>query len=239
MRFIEDSNLRNKYKGQEILIAGSGPSLDDFPDNFFDDKIVITVNMSCLGIPNATFHSCVHALPLKILRDKYPDLYSKFLPKFICFCPVDCTHDSLGRPYNQTGQYGEIPIYAKSAIGGHSKERFITAVKEIMAGKSTVFRSFGTSSHPPIQAAVVLGAKRVTLVGCEECARKFQYHAHRGEMRKILREPFKEYPQEWQEGKARHSVKHMQGQIWLAEIFKSYGIEIQRYFYGKGYESII
>ncbi|GAH04969.1 unnamed protein product, partial [marine sediment metagenome] len=54
-RWIED--LHNIHKGEEIWVLGCGPSLDDFPDNFFDEKyrIAISVSWSMVAFPNCTY----------------------------------------------------------------------------------------------------------------------------------------------------------------------------------------
>jgi len=243
MRFIEDENIRDRYKNEKIFIVGRGPSLDDFPDNFFDNKIMITVNDAYLAVPitENIYISGMHANVLDSLQKTEPEL----LIHGLAFCPVDRTHDSRGNPWNQIGRYGEIPIYAKAAIGGQEKERFEESARQIMNHQPAIFRSRGTSSHPAIQAAVVLGAKKVTLVGCDERCKKFQYvweRSRRGKTVPLL-EPREECPQELQEGKGGF-IKYKEGRIWLTQAFKSYGIKIQRYFYKdgeyykKGYEEI-
>jgi len=64
-RFIEE--FRDKYrrspysqKGEEIWIIGPAPSLDDYPKDFFDDKISIAVNYAYLAFPRATFFFTNH-----------------------------------------------------------------------------------------------------------------------------------------------------------------------------------
>jgi len=239
-KYIEE--FRDKYKGEEIFVIGSGPSLDDFPDNFFDDKIMITVNDSYLAVPiiKDICISSMSATSLDFLQKTEPELLSHGL----IFCPVDRTHDSRGNPWNQIGCYGEIPIYAKCTIGEQEKERFEESIRQIMNHQPVIFRSRGTSSHPAIQAAVVLGAKKVILIGLDEHCKKSQFYWQRS--RRGKKNPFtelKEYPRELQKGRSSF-IKCREGRIWLSQIFESYGIEIQRYFYKdgeyykKGYEQI-
>lgn len=240
MRFIEDKEFRDKYKGEEIFVIGSGPSLDDFPDNWFDNKIMITVNESYLAVPitKDTYISAVHTSTLDFLQKTEPEL----LIHGLVFCPVDRTQDSHGNPYNQIGRYGEIPIYAKSNIGDHPKERFWEVARQIMNRQPAIFRSRGTSAHPPIQVAVVLGARKVTLIGCDEYCKKHQYYWQRSRRgKKNPATELKEYSQEIQNTRFK---KIREGRIWLTQAFKSYGIEIHRYYfkdgeyYKKGYEEI-
>ena len=211
MRWIED--LHNKYKNEEIFVVGAGLSLDDFPDNFFDNKIMITVNNTYLAVPitEDIYISAMNANVLDSLQKTEPEL----LIHGLVFCPVDRIHDSRGNPWNQIGRYGEIPIYAKVTIGEQGKEKFEESVRQIMNHQSTIFRSRGTSSHPAIQAAVVLGAKKVTLVGCDEYCKKHQYYwqrSRRGKKNPVIE--LREYPQELQEGKGAFT-KCKEGRIWM------------------------
>ncbi|GAH32284.1 unnamed protein product, partial [marine sediment metagenome] len=74
MRFIEDEDIRDKYKNEEIYIVGRGPSLDDFPDDFFDNKIMITVNDAYLAVPitEDIYISGMHAAILDSLQKTEP-----------------------------------------------------------------------------------------------------------------------------------------------------------------------
>jgi len=114
-----------------------------------------------------------------------------------------------------------------------------------MNHQPAIFRSKGTAVHLAIQAAAVLGAKKITLVGCDESCTKFQWHwsrSRRGKKNSFVEA--KEYSQKVQEGRIPKIIKFKEGRIWMTQIFKSYGIEVRRYFYKdgehykKGYEVI-
>ncbi|GAH86966.1 unnamed protein product [marine sediment metagenome] len=138
MRFIEDEDVRDKYKGEEIFVIASGSSLDDFPDNFFDNKIMITVNYAYLAVPitKDTYISGVHALVLDRVQKTEPEL----LVRGLALCPIDRIHDSIERPYNQIGRYGEVPIYAKTSIGGQTEKQFEETARQIMNRQPTILR---------------------------------------------------------------------------------------------------
>ena len=250
MKFIEDLRDKPEYVDEECFIIGSGLSLDDYPgspgtdDDWFLNKFTIAVNYSFLGIFEPTFIASIHAPPIVYIKKKLPHLLSRC----IAFCPVDRTHSSNGMAYNQIGDYGESVIYAETSISGQSKENFQKTANAIMAKQPALFRARGSITHLAIQAAVVLGAKKITLIGCEEKAGRFRYHATRGGIYKFALEPLdyhpplkglKEYPKEWQEGTIKGPPKHREGQVYLAEIYKPLGIEIKKYFYGTSYEDPI
>lgn len=243
MRFIEDESIRDKYKGERIFVVGEGPSLDDFPDNFFDKKIMVTVNGSYLAVPitEDIYISSVSTDTFDSLRKEEPEL----LVHGLVFCPVDRLHSSGGRPYNQIGCFGEIPIYAKCSIGKQTKEDFEEAARKIVNHQPVIIRSRGTSAHQAVQAAAILGAKKITLVGCDEHCLKFRFRWLRS--RRGKPNPFPGtmgLTQLRQEGKDPGMLKWKEGRIWMTRAFRSCGIEIQRYFYKdggrykKGYEVI-
>ena len=86
VRFIED--LRNKHKGEEIWIVGPGPTIDDYPDNFFDNKITIALKGSMVVFPNSTyfmhfiFSSCAFSRSKRVY-DWLQDGRMHFLKQFI------------------------------------------------------------------------------------------------------------------------------------------------------------
>ena len=87
--------------------------------------------------------------------------------------------------------------------------------------------------HTAIEAAAIMGAKYITLVGCEHgglyarCCGLEKYYA-----------PglFLPYP--------KVDPRLQNGTIWLAELFQPHGIKVRRYFYKKtknyprGYQKI-
>jgi len=243
VKFIEDKEFRNKYKGEEIFVAGTGPSLDDFPEDWFDDKIVLSTNFAFIGIPNCVFTSCIHSNVAIRIRKEFPE----WKKKLICCCPIDRVKMNSGEPYIKIGEYGDEVIYAHSSVGPHRPDVFIETAKNIMEKKPAILRQVGTSSHPPVQIAAILGASRITMVGCEEHTSKTKFHAIRGGLNVYEKEPLDfvpylkgliEYPKDWQEGTIKGPPKHRMGQVWLAEAFALHGIKVMKYFYKTGYQAM-
>ena len=83
-----------------------------------------------------------------------------------------------------------------------------------------------TVAHTAVEAAAIMGANRITMIGCE----------HHGPYAK--RYGMGGYYQP--DSAARYSVDHRpaDGTRWLAELFEPYGIEVKRYFYNEGYVEI-
>jgi len=233
MKFIED--YRDKYKGKEIWIIGTGPSLDDFPEDFFQDKITIALNYSILAFPDIASNpdhyahagdTCLGTL-FKLHR---PDLFKKC----IFLYPLFGTLNS-----EWLGKYQDDPIYMRFNNIFGTKERFEGVAKCIMEKKQCAYIVEGTCTHSAIEAAIVLGANKVTLVGCEAKCEKYKAHAQKRGMWFLYEKTGEEYSEAAQKGEEPGFLRYKNGTLWLAEAFKPYGIEIQRYYYGKGYEKII
>ncbi|GAI82350.1 unnamed protein product, partial [marine sediment metagenome] len=102
-----------------------------------------------------------------LVLDRVQKTEPELLVHGLALCPVDRIHDSIGRPYNQIGRYGEIPIYAKTSISGQAEKQFEKTTRQIMNRQPTILRRSGCAGHPSVQAAVILGAKKVTLIVLE------------------------------------------------------------------------
>lgn len=259
MRYIED--LRNEFKKPEyaqhkgeVWVIGCGSSLDDYPDDFFDDKISIAVNWSFLRFPKANYFLFCHDIMPSLIRQVRPDLMKK------------CILTLTDKQYNGITWHGDYvkndPLWAEwdSWCRVETKEAFQEMADKIIKGEKTPLKSLKTTVHNAVDAAVILGAKKVTLVGCEGVAGKFKWHAQRGGMWFFYKEPFEsalltglklpgggEYPPEWRAKGMPVPYKMFvrQGTLFLAEVFKPYGIDIKKFYYKdfgtskKGYEEII
>lgn len=236
-RHLED--LRDKHKGEEIWVLGRGPSLDDYPNNFFDDKISIAVSYAYLAFPNCTYYHNFHAEPAEWVEKNWPDKFER--------CILGCLWGSSYGDPQRRSKYegsGEVPIYTKVLLGtgGFDRSRFQGPVERLIAKESCELTNSITTLHTAIQVALVLGTTKITLVGCELKMREGLIHARRtwlspsGETSPIHgKKRWRSY--------VRRTRRHFfptseKGLRWLVEICKPHGIEIVRYYYGKGYEQI-
>lgn len=202
-------------------MLGCGPSLDDFPDDFFDDKITIALNWAILAFPQCTYWHGQHQLFRIYLRDEKPEFLQKsFLP--YPFPPLDrpmITKD----PVEFFGDLTSLPTWMR--VSGiprphNHKNFFEEAVANILAGKSnTVYPDVGTVAHVAIQIAAGLGAKVIILVGCEHSG---DGHAQkRGLGARYGQKCMAPYKQD----------ANRAGTQLLAEILGKRGIEVVRYFH--------
>ena len=230
MRHIE--NLRDHHeKDKKIWIIGCGQSLCDFPKEFFDEKITIALNWTIIGFPKCTYWHGHHECFREYLRDEKPE----FLRKSIILYPFPgpYKHGRIINPEDFFGKLVSRPIFMKFwDTRPIPKGAFEEAIRCIM--EKTVPRGYRGSmsvSHTAIQAAAIMGAKRIVLVGCENRG----FHAKCYGIGSRLCGP---------NGSNRIAVRCENGTRWSAEIFAKYGVEVIRYynkdgsFYKKGYEKI-
>ncbi|GAI65750.1 unnamed protein product [marine sediment metagenome] len=229
-RHLED--LRGKYKEEEIWVLGRGSSLDDYPANFFDHKISITVNFAFIAFPNCTYYYSFHAEAGEWVAKNWPNKFSK--------CILGCLYKPEPRDGQKRNKYegsGGVPIYAKVKWGeGLNCNRFREGVERIIAKKSCELIDSITTLHTAIQVAIVLGAEKVTLVGCELEPKAGFMHAKRTWLNEALEKNLLKARGKWQERYFFPGSR--KGLKWLVEICKPHGIEIVRHYYGKGYEQI-
>lgn len=221
LRFIED--CRDRHKDKEIWVVACGPSLDDFPDNFFNpkEKIAIAVKIARVAFPDCTYFqdSFRGGLNRAFILNKRLNL----LEKCIFLLPG-------GYQPDWPKGYNDKPTYQRTC---HRQPPVNSVVRDVMERKihGYIYPEYGSVVHYAILTAAILGAKKITLVGCEHRTVKGQKHAQKRGMSFFYKcfEDGKEY---W------FSAALMRGTKALAQAFKPYGIEIERYFYGQGYEAL-
>lgn len=242
IRWITDEGIRNKYKGGKISIIGTGPSLDDYPKDFFDDKIAIGLNWAFLGFPKAfedtnedTYILAADGKMAKWVTANRPGLLRRYI------YPLPITMQ--GR-MGYFGRLKDLPIRLawdrEISEGGASREEFTKSVKDLMEkgicrGVTTI-----TGLGNAIFAAVALGAKRIELSGCDAIIgyhlANDERHAQRGGIAEAYRtfhneKLWNEFAVCRQEQTLKNYGKFRQGTSWLAELLRPHGIELVYCFY--------
>lgn len=225
-------SLRNVYKGQEIWVLATGPSLEDIPDNFLttpETKISIAVKEAAMAFPDCTYN--IFPFRDNILRKTY--LSSGRIPsnfgKFIFSIRKNDTQ-------NFYGKRAQKATFIRFVQGG-TVERLRSMCASIVAGNSSVYYGMGTITHLAIASALVMGASKISLVGCEHGETPGHSHALTRGMSALP--GFKEsnigmFHGRWMDGWEPMRV----GTNFLADYFRDHGVEIVRYYHAKGYEPI-
>lgn len=239
MKLIE--NLRDVHKeDQEIYAIGSGGSLDDYPDGFFKGKICVGVNRVIVAFFDIVvkehfickkFYSVHEHRPMADwIRDKRPGLLKQCLfllpPERRSNPPMVWWED-----YNQDPYYMRWGLVGPGGVTA-TKDDFGRLARCIMAKNPhhpCHYVCRGTTLHWAIEAAVVLGAKKVYVVGGEAKIHNNKCHAQERGLANFYKQP----------PGARYATRvfsphWLQGIKWLAEVFKPYGVEIVQYYHKTG-----
>ena len=160
------TELHNKHKARPIWIAGSDPTLGDYPDDFFDGKVGITLHLAALKFPNATYRYANEYDRVKHLMEKQPG----FLEKENIFAwPFfnkngEQTESLVGleRPYFLT-----LSPYPPRQVRGWVDWDF-TRKKVVQArdALSTTFGGHGTCLHACFYVALMMGGNPINIIGC-------------------------------------------------------------------------
>ncbi len=233
LRFIE--NRRGEYSGREIWVLATGPSLDDFPDDFLrvDErmdldppvpKVSIAVKESAIAFPDCTFN----IFPFRDypLRHIYlpRGMVSRNFKKFIFSIQKTNRENYFGKQATQA-------TYMRYSKGG-TLDKMKIVCDSIVAGNSSSYCGVNTIMHLAVEAAVIMGATRISLVGCD-------HGMVEGKLRAQERGISQGYAWNRPEPLGAPGYVYMiPGTDFLADYFKEHGIKIVRYYYGKGYESI-
>lgn len=261
MRWLEDINIddpENPIRGKEFWIVGSGPSLDDYPDDFFEGKIAIGLNNVFVAFPNLTFYCTgdVGLLPGFMVKTN-PEL----IKRTIWALSLELTlgkykdHPRVPAPFTSPGwdEYKDDLIYITRKVDTQGvadwfKDELYLIIDDIMKRKVPChFVALRTVAHFAVLCAIYLGAQKVTMVGCEA---KYTKHAHYAQKRGLHESteiiapnlskkdgtPEIVYSVEGQEGRTPYLTCFRVGAEIMADVFAPHGVEIRKYYYGKGYE---
>jgi len=216
LKFVED--FRDQYKKKkEIWIFGAGPNLDRLSDDFFDDKISIGINWTFIAFPKCSHFITTHTEPPKYLLEKQPTLLKK------CILGLPLATGSRHLEPDALGKYKMDPIYFYwqwiQGKSGVFQEYLGSTIKQIMAKKPCKYICFRTNIHYAIQIAIVFGAKRIILVGCDAEESDGKTHAQDRDLSSFYKK----------RQKIPSRMKWEKGTKLLANGFKPHGIKIFKY----------
>ena len=165
------TELHNKYKGKDIWIAGSDPTLDNYPDNFFNDKIGITLHLAYFKFPNATYRhfSELDRFTYCLKEDQnildktnifgFPFYHRKgsatmaVAGKNVYFFKLNPTASVRGG--DKDGIF--TPSGVNAMIGQVFKAKEATTVE---------FGGYWTCLHVSMYTAIMMGGNPINLIGC-------------------------------------------------------------------------
>lgn len=166
------TELHDKYKGQPIYIAGSDPTLANYPDNFFDDKLSITLHLAYLKFPNATYHYFNERDRFVYLKEKDFTIVNKTnifgYPFYNRSVAVSDKAIGKAKPkayYLKLSPYP--PSGNSSAIFSDSGPNAMRAmVSEAVKGVRMEYGGHGTCLHPCMYIAIMMGCNPINIIAC-------------------------------------------------------------------------
>lgn len=172
MRFVTD--LHNKHEGKEIFIAGSGPSLDEYPDDFLHGKLSITLHLAHLKFPEATYR---HANELDRVR-WFKENRGEYLRSKCIFA-----YPFYRRAYHEIGDVLNIdnPDYYWFILRPYPDPATVPMmVRDVRKGGRMDFGGHGSCLHASMYTAIMMGVKKITIIGCEHEPRGSMEHFSEG-----------------------------------------------------------
>jgi len=143
-------DYRGKHEGRDIVVLGTGPSLHSLDKKLLEGKVVICVNSSILKYrePDYYFSSdggvCQHSHWKYVREGKFPIILGS---------------EGCG---SHVQKYGNMPPDREACY--YAKKKIVPPVMR----KDAQAIIFGASSvHCAVHFAVICGAKRIIVIGCD------------------------------------------------------------------------
>jgi len=184
-------------------------------------KIAITVKEAGIAFPDSTYN--LWTFRDRALRHIYlpkgmvPNNFGRFI-----FSIFKSTRE------NYFGKQSLKATYMRFYQGG-TLQIMKNVCDSIIAGNSSTYCGVTTITHLAIEAAIVLGASKVSLVGCD-------HGFPNGKLRAQTRGMSRGYS--WNTAYLDGYETQIPGTNFLADYFRPHGIEIVRYYHDRGYEKV-
>lgn len=231
LKYIED--IRDRHAGEDIWVIGAGTSIDDYPIDFFADKICIGMNniySAFLDIGDG-IEKLQHRIFYSVHEHKqWPIAIAETVPQLLknCFFLTSSKRRPGMTWWKDFEDYNDVIHYMQWGIKGvmgvcATVEDFSEMVDCMMAKEGRChYVMDGTTLHWAISAAVVLGAKKVYVAGAEAVGGHMQKHGSFYATSHPPARPDMDRPC-WREGTKT-----------LTRLLKPHGVDIVFYYHGIG-----
>lgn len=158
--------LFGAHAGASIWIAGSDPSLAEYPDDFFDDKIGITLHLAHLKFPEATYRYTSEydrSAYLKSVDDRYrnkPLIAGWPLYGYSRKATAALFSDFQEVYYHHRFSYPPNGVRHEVSASFTAKK-----IKRTVEGTAAIWGAHGSCLHTAFYMAVLMGASEVNLIG--------------------------------------------------------------------------
>ena len=155
------TELHNKHKDKPIWIAGSGPSLDNYPDNYLDNKIAFTLHLAHVKYPNATYRYANEFDRVKWLKSNYPDYASK--TNIYAYPFYKRNYQQVSELINlDYEKYYFLILRPKTSPNPDFVKEKVRQAKE---GLAVDFGGYGVCLHACMYVAIMMGGNPINIIG--------------------------------------------------------------------------
>jgi len=146
----------NILENAPIWIAGSGPSLDEYPDDFLHHKFSIALHLAYLKFPNTTYRYANEYDRVKWFKENRPEYLDKdniFAFPFYNKTEREC--NSLIDLDRENYYFLALRPYPKK-----------TSVVRAWHARGVDFGGWGTCLHGALYVALMMHGKPINIIGC-------------------------------------------------------------------------
>ena len=160
--------LHQIHRGASVWIAGSGPSLSRYPDDFAAGKILVTLHLAHVKFPQATWRYANECDRVEYLAARYPDFHTQAnilsLPLYGASRRASL---ALAGAWQRTYWHWLCPNPPRGNPGDVDRAFTAWKVRRSREGRARVWGGHRTCLHGAMFAAVYMGAAEINLIGCD------------------------------------------------------------------------
>jgi hypothetical protein len=161
-------SLHGIHSGKAVWIAGSGPSLTGYPDDFAVGKVMMTLHLAHVKYPQAAWRYANEYDRVEYLAQRYPDFKEQPNVFSLPFYGVSRARSlSLAGAWTNTYWHRLCPNPPRGNPGDIDAGFTAWKVRRSREGRAAVWGGHRTCLHGAMFAAVHMGAAVINLVGCD------------------------------------------------------------------------
>jgi hypothetical protein len=163
IRWLE--TIHNKHEGEPIWIVGSGHEIDEFPDNFLDDKLAISLHTAWLRWE----HKFTYAHISEVDRLEW---FKEYRPDFFKTIGIYNNPFYLNVPSEWAVPEKELEkhYYLAYQAGIMEEDLMLHFLFSAIEGEHGPYMNAYTCLHTGMLAAIILGSRELHLIGCNHSA---------------------------------------------------------------------
>ncbi len=168
------TELAHNHSNGEIWIAGSGPSLDSYPDDFLDNRFAITLHNAYLKFPNTEYRYANEGDRIRDFKKHSPAYFDK---KCIFAYPFYRENQPEMEKLIDLDNPNYYFLILRPLAEKATNIRFLEKkIFEARQGLSLDFGGHATCLHACIYAVLMMGVTTINIIGCDHSSKDGQQH---------------------------------------------------------------